>query len=65
MKGFVQTENGLKILNWAFGRYELTDAPSSDVLGADEALKLTAMGERGEVKRAARKLAEALGAGIS
>lgn len=65
VKGFVRTEKGIKILNWAFGRYELTDAPSSDVLGADEALKLTVMGERGEVKRAARKLAEALGAGIS
>lgn len=65
MKGFVRTEKGLMILNWAFGRYELTKAPSADVLGADEVVKLTAMGERGEVKRAARKLAEALGAGIS
>jgi hypothetical protein len=51
------------ILNWAFGRYELTRFPSLD--DAPEldrvAVRLTVMGERGEVARRARRLAEALG----
>lgn len=50
------------ILNWAFGRYELTPFPSLD--DAPEltgvTLRLTVMGERGEVGRRARRLAEAL-----
>ncbi|WWC68228.1 uncharacterized protein I206_102151 [Kwoniella pini CBS 10737] len=52
------------ILNYAFGRYELTHIPNLD---QDESLKgvtlkLTVMGERGEVARRARRLAEGLGA---
>lgn len=61
VKGFVRLERGLHILNWAFGRHELT--PFDD--DADKhrgSIKLTVMGERGEVKRAARKLAEKIGA---
>ncbi|OCF54065.1 cytoplasmic protein [Kwoniella mangroviensis CBS 10435] len=54
------------ILNYAFGRYELTPIPSLD---EDDSLKgvslrLTVMGERGEVARRARKLAEWLGAQV-
>jgi len=61
VKGFVRTEQGLNILNWAFGRYELTEIADVDTMSAVDVLKLTVMGERGEVKRAGRKLAEALG----
>ncbi|KAI0636188.1 cobW-domain-containing protein [Trametes polyzona] len=61
VKGFVRLERGLHILNWAFGRHELT--PFEDVAGEHPgSVKLTVMGERGEVKRAARKLAEKIGA---
>lgn len=52
------------ILNWAFGSYDLTRAPglddSPDLEGV--ACRLTVMGERGEVNRRARKIAEVLGA---
>ncbi|KAI5889947.1 cobW-domain-containing protein [Schizophyllum commune H4-8] len=58
VKGFVDLQDkGPHILNWAFGRYDLV--PTSV---AGPGVKLTVMGERGEVKRAARKLAAALGA---
>ena len=55
------------ILNWAFGRWELVPAPPPvDVEkndGDDEhgVVRLTVMGERGEVRRYAERLAEALG----
>ncbi|KAI0671959.1 cobW-domain-containing protein [Trametes maxima] len=63
VKGFVRLERGLHILNWAFARYELT--PFDDVSGAHAgAVKLTVMGERGEVKRAARRLAEKIEAQV-
>lgn len=61
VKGFVRTEKGIQILNWAFGRYDLMDFASTDVLSDLDVVKLTVMGERGEVKRAGRRLAEALG----
>jgi hypothetical protein len=60
------------ILNWAFGRWELVRAPrdssSLPILDGEsggargEAIQLTVIGERGEVRRPARKLAKALGA---
>ncbi|KAI4525617.1 cobW-domain-containing protein [Schizophyllum commune Loenen D] len=60
VKGFVDLEGkGPHILNWAFGRYDLVPTTTT---GASEGVKFTVMGERGEVKRAARKLAAALGA---
>lgn len=63
VKGFVRTESGPRILNWAFSRFELTPIESPSALSEGELLKLTVMGERGEVKRIARRqLAEALGA---
>jgi len=63
VKGLVRLKGkGMHILNWAFGRFELT------VLGDDSeergTVKLTVMGERGEVKRAIKKLATALNARI-
>ncbi|KAI0090237.1 cobW-domain-containing protein [Irpex rosettiformis] len=61
VKGFVRTEKGVHILNWAFGRYDLTSLGQPDGLSELDVVKLTMMGERGEVKRAGRKLAEALG----
>ena len=54
------------ILNYAFGRHELTAAPSLD--DSDDlrgvSLRLTLIGERGEVAVRARKLAEALAAQV-
>jgi G3E family GTPase len=77
VKGFLKLSTGDHILNWAFGRYELT--PYSRGLEGD--IKLTIMGERGEgllnhhlasamadlltVRRAAQKLAALLYADIS
>ena len=63
VKGFVKTENGPQILNWAFTRFELTPVEAPSALSDGALLKVTVMGERGEVKRIARRrLAEALGA---
>jgi hypothetical protein len=52
------------ILNYAFGRHELTPFPTLD---KDESLKgvslnLTLMGERGEVRSSAKGFVAALGA---
>lgn len=58
------------ILNWAFGRWELVLAPSPVVDENDGGnkhegvVRLTVMGERGEVRRYAERLAEALGAAV-
>lgn len=71
VKGFIRTaapDDSDKcttfILNWAFGRHELTAAPeldqSPDLAGVS--LRLTMMGARGEVAKRARSLAEKLGA---
>lgn len=62
VKGFVRTEKGLHILNWAFGRYDLIVFDETRLDGGDKEniVRLTVMGERGEVKRAARKLAAAV-----
>lgn len=62
VKGFARLETGHHILNWAFGRHELVRI--DDVPEDIGSVKLTVMGERGEVKRAARKLAEKLAAEI-
>lgn len=55
------------MLNWAFGKYELTRMPALD--GAEDlqgvSVRLTVMGERGEVTRPARMLAEGLGAEVA
>jgi len=58
------------ILNWAFGRWELVRAPSpSPVVDENDGdkhavVRLTVMGERGEVRRYAERLAEALGTAV-
>jgi len=56
------------ILNWAFGRWELVRAPSP-VVDEDDGdksgvVRLTVMGERGEVRRYAERLGEALGTSV-
>jgi G3E family GTPase len=63
VKGFVRFASGLHILNWAFGRFELRKL-QDDKNHLGELVRLTIMGERGEVKRMACKLAAALEAGI-
>lgn len=57
------------ILNWAFGRWDLVRASTSPFTAAEdgderEVVGLTVMGERGEVRRSAKKLAAALGAAM-
>jgi hypothetical protein len=61
VKGFVKLKgSGVHILNWAFGRFELT--PLLESSGEKDVIRFTAMGERGEVKRAIRKFCSSLGA---
>lgn len=63
IKGFVCVSSPPEtyIVNWAFGRVELTNVVSNK----DEPdVRLTVMGRHGELKRAIRKFAEALGAQI-
>jgi len=55
---------GQQILNWAFGRWELVRVPASSPEENGELVRLTVMGERGEVRRYAKKLGEALGAEV-
>lgn len=56
------------ILNWAFGRWELVRAssPVADENNGDKrgVVRLTVMGERGEVRRYAERLGEALGTSV-
>jgi G3E family GTPase len=60
VKGFVRLSSGNQILNWAFGRYDLTPFDGE----GDQEIKLTIMGERGEVRRVARKFASAIGSNV-
>ncbi|KAH9838698.1 cobW-domain-containing protein [Rhodofomes roseus] len=64
VKGFVRTAKGVHILNWAFGRSDLS-ACSADGLRDGGSVLLTVMGERGEVKRVARRFAEKIGASVA
>ena len=59
VKGFVRLKRGVHILNWAFGRYELTCMKDDT---ATDAVSLTVMGERGAVKVQALRLAARLDA---
>jgi hypothetical protein len=63
IKGFVRLASGLHILNWAFGRFDLTQV-NDDKIETGVIVLLTSMGEQGEVRRAARKMVAALGAEI-
>ncbi|KAF8274802.1 cobW-domain-containing protein [Lactarius quietus] len=75
VKGFVRFSSaaadgderpeGQQILNWAFGRWELVRVPTSSPEENGELVRLTVMGERGEVNRYAKKLALALGAEVA
>lgn len=65
IKGFVRLESGLYILNWAFGRYELTPCGKDEEPARGYAIRLTVMGERGEVKRSIRGFSSILGAETS
>ncbi|KNZ72125.1 COBW domain-containing protein C15D4.05 [Termitomyces sp. J132] len=63
VKGFVKLkEEGVQILNWAFGRYDLI--PLIREGEAQATIRLTVMGERGEVKRVIRKFSAALNADL-
>lgn len=72
VKGFVQTEeSGIHILNWAFGRYDIHllrfidgEGPPA-IMDNGGVVRLTIMGERGEVEGSAKRLAEALGCLVS
>jgi hypothetical protein len=60
------SESTTYILNYAFGRHELTPAPELDEKEEFRgvSVRLTVMGERGEVARRSRRLAESLGEGM-
>lgn len=61
VKGFVKLSDGeVYILNWAFGRFELTLTKEKE----RRIIRFTAMGERGELKRSLKKFVQALGAEI-
>ncbi|KAJ3744207.1 CobW/HypB/UreG, nucleotide-binding domain-containing protein [Lentinula detonsa] len=62
VKGFVRVQGAnveTFILNWAFGRYDLTQTDPS-ALTEDSSVRLTAMGERGELRRAIGSLCKTL-----
>ena len=61
IKGFVRLESGVYILNWAFGRYELTPCGKDEEPAQGYAVRLTVMGERGEVKRSIKRFSSTLG----
>lgn len=65
VKGFVliEPEGNTYILNWAFGRFSLTLLADGNEEKA--AIRLTVMGARGDVRRAARKLATAIDAHLA
>ncbi|KAJ7352629.1 cobW-domain-containing protein [Mycena albidolilacea] len=63
VKGLVRLRGkGMHILNWAFGRFELTAL--RDDSQEQGTVKLTVMGERGEVRRAIAKFKGALDATV-
>lgn len=63
VKGFVRLRGRLYILNWAFGRYDLTEVHPPDM--SDDNVRLTVMGERGEVKKAVREFCRELRAEVA
>ncbi|KXN85855.1 COBW domain-containing protein C15D4.05 [Leucoagaricus sp. SymC.cos] len=73
VKGFLRLNDKdssapcVHILNWAFGRYELRAVraeSANEYLKEAEMIRLTVMGERGEVKKVARRLAGNIGANV-
>jgi len=68
VKGFVcfTEDDTLYILNWAFGRYDLTPFVGRiSSLNRPNSVQLTVMGARGEVKQYASKLANVIGAKLA
>lgn len=72
VKGFIKLHDNQSspqtyILNWAFGRFELTEVVGeiADQLESEEHVRFTVMGERGEVRKKAQRLADALGVEVS
>lgn len=66
VKGFVRFPQSLHILNWAFGRFDLHPFEgSNEVTRHSEIVRLTIMGERGEVKKLARRFAEMIGGRVA
>jgi len=65
VKGFIRLTSppGLHILNWAFGRAELTPFEHENDRNETD-VRFTVMGETGQVKGLARKFAGLLGAGV-
>jgi len=62
-KGFIRLRGGRwLIVNWAFGRYGLTDYLGVDMTGV---VRMTVMGSRGEVRGPADKFAQMLGSMLS
>ncbi|KAL0574046.1 hypothetical protein V5O48_007910 [Marasmius crinis-equi] len=59
VKGFVRLDDEEFILNWAFGRYDLVR--SSEKGDGERVVDFTAMGERGEVRRALQPFCRSLG----
>lgn len=77
VKGFVRLKLGsgpgtanervrsqVHILNWAFGRYDLTPFLPESGIEESEVIRLTVMGERGEVRRAIRRFGMSLSAQV-
>lgn len=62
VKGYVRLGRGVHIVNWAFGRYELTAVGE---LHEHEVVKLTVMGERGAVKSGVHQLGKVLAAEVT
>jgi len=60
VKGFVRLNEGVHILNWAFGRFDLMKV-EGEMTGS---VRFTVMGERGEVRRASRKFAAVIHADV-
>ncbi|KAG8858647.1 hypothetical protein FRC20_011974 [Serendipita sp. 405] len=73
VKGFIRIideseSTGTHILNWAFGRFELTnmdERTGSSALNEHQDLLFTVMGETGEVRSKIRKFAAALRASVT
>ncbi|KAJ7596091.1 cobW-domain-containing protein [Mycena floridula] len=58
VKGFVRTDEGIRLVNWAWGRGEIL--PWSDEDKSKPAVRLTAMGEHGQVKWSIKRFVTSL-----
>lgn len=66
VKGFVKfaDDDQIWILNWAFGRHELTPFRNGERGGKGQ-VQLTAMGARGDMRDSAKRFASAVGGELS